>query len=302
MRVKRAIIPAAGLGTRFLPATKAQPKEMLPIVDKPTIQYIVEEAIQAGIEDILIITGKGKNSIEDHFDKALELEIQLNKKGKSDLLNVLNLTNDVNIHYIRQKEAKGLANAVYYAKSFVGQEPFAIMLGDIVMDSKYSFLKYLIDTFEKYNAPVIGVEQVEMEDVSKYGIIDADLMADRVFKINNLVEKPSIEVAPSNMAILGRYLLTPDIFDIIENLKVGKDGEYQLTDALQKLLNYRPMYACEFVGKKYDIGSKSGFLEANISFALKRPELREKLMAYIKKIVYEDETLEPSSEHVYDIV
>ena len=298
MRVKRAIIPAAGLGTRFLPATKAQPKEMLPIVDKPTIQYIVEEAIQAGIEDILIITGKGKNSIEDHFDKALELEIQLNKKGKSDLLNVLNLTNDVNIHYIRQKEAKGLANAVYYAKSFVGQEPFAIMLGDIVMDSKYSFLKYLIDTFEKYNAPVIGVEQVEMEDVSKYGIIDADLMADRVFKINNLVEKPSIEVAPSNMAILGRYLLTPDIFDIIENLKVGKDGEYQLTDALQKLLNYRPMYACEFVGKKYDIGSKSGFLEANISFALKRPELREKLMAYIKKIVYEDETLEPSSEHV----
>lgn len=302
MRVKRAIIPAAGLGTRFLPATKAQPKEMLPIVDKPTIQYIVEEAIQAGIEDILIITGKGKNSIEDHFDKALELEIQLNKKGKSDLLNVLNLTNDVNIHYIRQKEAKGLANAVYYAKSFVGQEPFAIMLGDIVMDSKYSFLKYLIDTFEKYNAPVIGVEQVEMEDVSKYGIIDADLMADRVFKINNLVEKPSIEVAPSNMAILGRYLLTPDIFDIIENLKVGKDGEYQLTDALQKLLNYRPMYACEFVGKKYDIGSKSGFLEANISFALKRPELREKLMAYIKKIVYEDETLEPSSEHVYNIV
>lgn len=301
MRIKKAVIPAAGLGTRFLPATKAQPKEMLPVVDKPTIQYIVEEAIEAGISDILIVTGKGKNCIEDHFDRAPELELQLEKKGKTEYLKLINeVTNKVNIHYIRQKEAKGLANAIYCAKSFVGNEPFAILLGDIIIQSRYSFLGQLINTFERYNSPIIGVEQVAMKDVSKYGIIDGEILEDRIFKINRLVEKPSIDVAPSNIAILGRYILTPDVFEIIEKLPVGKNGEYQLTDALQNMLNKRPLYACECSGKKYDIGSKAGFLEANIDFALKRPDLRDDILAYMRNILNKEELkLEKALEHVY---
>ena len=304
MSIKKAIIPAAGLGTRFLPATKAQPKEMLPIVDKPTIQYIVEEAVEAGITDILIVTGKGKNCIEDHFDRAPELERQLEKKGKMEYLRLINDVSDrVNIHYIRQKEAKGLANAIYCAKSFVGDEPFAILLGDIIIQSKYSFLGQLINTFERYNSPIIGVEEVSMKDVSKYGIIDGDIMDDRIFRIDGLVEKPSVETAPSNIAILGRYILTPDIFEIIEKLPIGKNGEYQLTDALQNLLKSRPLYACECRGKKYDIGSKVGFLEANIDFALKRPDLRDEVLEHMKKIVetYEaDEADEADEENLED--
>lgn len=284
MRVKKAIIPAAGLGTRFLPATKAQPKEMLPIVDKPTIQYIVEEAQASGIVDILIITGRGKNSIEDHFDRSYELEMQLAKSGKSDLLEEVDkITAGVNIHYIRQKEARGLASAIYLAKSFVGDEPFAVLLGDIVTHYRYPFLKLLMNTFEKYDLPVIGVNQVDMREVSNYGIVAAKMQSDGILKIDDLVEKPAIEVAPSNMAILGRYILTPDIFDIIENIEVGKDGEYQLTDALKVMLSQKPMYACEFLGERYDIGSKLGFLEANIDFALRREDLREGLVKYMSK-------------------
>ena len=301
MSIKKAIIPAAGLGTRFLPATKAQPKEMLPIVDKPTIQYIVEEAVEAGITDILIVTGKGKNCIEDHFDKAPELERQLEEKGKTEFLEVINgITDNVNIHYIRQKEAKGLANAIYCAKSFVGREPFAILLGDIIIETKYPFLARLINTFERYNSPIIGVEEVDMKDVSKYGIIDGKIMDDRIFKIDRLVEKPSIEMAPSNIAILGRYVLTSDIFNIIEKLPVGKNGEYQLTDALQELLKTRPLYACECKGKKYDIGSKVGFLEANIDFALKRPDLRDEVLEYMKNVLKKEEiTEEETKENIY---
>ncbi|MBP5427400.1 MAG: UTP--glucose-1-phosphate uridylyltransferase GalU [Clostridiales bacterium] len=301
MSIKKAIIPAAGLGTRFLPATKAQPKEMLPIVDKPTIQYIVEEAVEAGITDILIVTGKGKNCIEDHFDKAPELERQLEEKGKTEFLEVINgITDNVNIHYIRQKEAKGLANAIYCAKSFVGREPFAILLGDIIIETKYPFLARLINTFERYNSPIIGVEEVDMKDVSKYGIIDGKIMDDRIFKIDRLVEKPSIEMAPSNIAILGRYVLTSDIFNIIEKLPVGKNGEYQLTDALQELLKTRPLYACECKGKKYDIGSKVGFLEANIDFALKRPDLRDEVLEYMKNVLKKEEiTEEEAKENIY---
>ena len=301
MSIKKAIIPAAWLGTRFLPATKAQPKEMLPIVDKLTIQYIVEEAVEAGITDILIVTGKGKNCIEDHFDKAPELERQLEEKGKTEFLEVINgITDNVNIHYIRQKEAKGLANAIYCAKSFVGREPFAILLGDIIIETKYPFLARLINTFERYNSPIIGVEEVDMKDVSKYGIIDGKIMDDRLFKIDRLVEKPSIEMAPSNIAILGRYVLTSDIFNIIEKLPVGKNGEYQLTDALQELLKTRPLYACECKGKKYDIGSKVGFLEANIDFALKRPDLRDEVLEYMKNVLKKEEiTEEEAKENIY---
>lgn len=282
MRVKKAIIPAAGLGTRFLPATKAQPKEMLPIVDKPTIQYIMEEIQDAGIVDILIITGKGKNSIEDHFDRSSELEMELAKKGKYSLLDKVDkITSGVNIHYIRQKEAKGLANAIHLAKSFVGDEPFAVLLGDIVTHWRYPFLKLLINAFEKYQTPIIGVNKVDMSEVSNYGIVAAKMQSDGILKIEDLVEKPSIESAPSNMAILGRYVLTPEIFSVIENINVGKDGEYQLTDALKVMLTQREMYACEFLGDRYDIGSKLGFLEANIDFALRRPDLREGLLKYM---------------------
>ena len=292
MRVNKAIIPAAGLGTRFLPATKAQPKEMLPVVDKPAIQYIVEEAVDSGIKDILIITGRGKNSIEDHFDKSLELEMQLMKKGEDKLLEeVRKMTDGVNIHYIRQKEAKGLATAIYCAKSFVGDEPFAVLLGDMITYRDRPFLKELIDMFCKCDCPVIGAGQVKKEEVINYGIIDGHTVQNGWFKIDDLVEKPLANVAPSNMAILGRYILTSDVFDIIKNLDIGKNGEYQLTDALRLLLKQRPMYACEFLGKVYDVGSKIGFLKANIDFALRRPELEKRLLEYIKEVLDEKEAV-----------
>ena len=298
MCVNKAVIPAAGLGTRFLPATKAQPKEMLPIVDKPTIQYIVEEAVESGIKDILIVNGKGKNSIEDHFDKSLELEIQLMKKSENKLLELVRkITDDVNIYYIRQKEAKGLANAISLAKSFVGNEPFAVLLGDMMTCGEEPFLKRLIDMFNKYECPIIGAGRVKIEEVSNYGIIDVDKIENGFLKINNLVEKPSKEVAPSNIAILGRYILTPDIFDMIKKLDIGKNGEYQLTDALRMLIKQKPMYACEFLGKVYDIGSKIGFLKANIDFALKRPELKESLLKYLEEVLQKEEIKD--KEHIF---
>lgn len=282
MKVKKAIIPAAGLGTRFLPATKAQPKEMLPIVDKPTIQYIIEEAIASGIEEILIITGRNKKCIEDHFDKSVELEIELEKAGKADLLEVVRDISDmVDIHYIRQKEPKGLGHAIHCAKTFVGNEPFAVLLGDDVVYSEVPCLKQLIDCYDEYKTTILGVQTVPEENVSKYGIVEGIHIEDRVYKVKDLVEKPSVEDAPSNVAILGRYIITPQIFEILENTAPGKNGEIQLTDALKTLISQEAMYAYNFEGKRYDVGDKLGFLQATIEYALRKPELKEEFVNYL---------------------
>lgn len=282
MKVKKAIIPAAGLGTRFLPATKAQPKEMLPIVDKPTIQYIIEEAVASGIEEILIITGRNKKCIEDHFDKSIELELELEKSGKTELLEMVkNISDMVDIHYIRQKEPKGLGHAIHCAKTFVGNEPFAVLLGDDVVDSRKPCLKQLLDCFNEYKTTILGVQKVPEESVSKYGIVNGIHIEDRVYKVKDLVEKPSLEEAPSNIAILGRYIITPEIFNILENTAPGKNGEIQLTDALKTLISKEAMYAYNFDGKRYDVGDKLGFLEATVEFALKKEELREDFIQYL---------------------
>jgi len=282
MKVKKAIIPAAGLGTRFLPATKAQPKEMLPIVDKPTIQYIIEEAVASGIEEILIITGRNKKCIEDHFDKSVELELELERAGKSELLELVRGISDmVDIHYIRQKEPRGLGHAIYCAKTFVGDEPFAVLLGDDVVDSETPCLKQLIDCYSEYKTTILGVQTVAKDNVSKYGIVDGIHIEDRVYKVKDLVEKPSIEEAPSNIAILGRYIITPEIFNILGNTKPGKGGEIQLTDALKSLISKEAMYAYNFEGKRYDVGDKLGFLEATIEFALKKEELKSEFIEYL---------------------
>jgi len=286
LKVRKAIIPAAGLGTRFLPATKAQPKEMLPIVDKPTIQYIVEEAIMSGIEDIIIISGRSKRAIEDHFDKSYELEQELKNKGKDQLLKeVQDISNLANIHYIRQKEAKGLGHAIYCAKSFIGNEPFAVLLGDDIVDSEVPCIKQLIDVYNEYKTTVLGVQPVSEEDVSKYGIVGGKPVDDRVYKVKDVVEKPDRENAPSNVAILGRYIITPQIFEHLENVKPGKGGEIQLTDALKSLIQHEAMYAYDFVGKRYDVGNKLGFLQATVEFALKREDLRDDFEAYLKKLL-----------------
>lgn len=286
MKVKKAIIPAAGLGTRFLPATKAMPKEMLPIVDKPTIQYIIEEAVAAGIEEILIITGRNKKPIEDHFDKAIELELNLEKGGKQDLLDIVNeSTNMANIHYIRQKEPKGLGHAVSCAKAFVGNEPFAVMLGDDIVDSEVPCLKQLIEAYEEKNATILGVQEVKKENVNKYGIVKGLKVSDRTYKVEDLVEKPKVEEAPSNVAILGRYIITPEIFNILENTKPGKGGEIQLTDALKTLISKEEMYAYVFEGRRHDVGDKLGFLQATVEYALKREDLKVEFKNYLKDIV-----------------
>jgi UTP--glucose-1-phosphate uridylyltransferase len=285
MKVKKAIIPAAGLGTRFLPATKAQPKEMLPIVDKPTIQYIIEEAVASGIEEILIITGRNKRAIEDHFDKSVELEQELEAHSKDELLSMVrDISNMVNIHYIRQKEPRGLGHAISCAKTFVGNEPFAVMLGDDVVDSKVPCLKQLIDCFDEYKTTILGVQEVPQEDVSKYGIVKGMHIEDRVYKVKDLVEKPKVEEAPSNIAILGRYIITPQIFDILDKTTPGKGGEIQLTDALRTLIQNEAMYAYNFEGRRYDVGDKLGFLEATVEFALKREDLKKPFMEYLLTI------------------
>jgi UTP--glucose-1-phosphate uridylyltransferase len=282
MRVKKAIIPAAGLGTRFLPATKAQPKEMLPIVDKPTIQYIIEEAVASGIEQILIITGRNKRAIEDHFDKSVELENELELHGKEELLTVVkDISNMADIYYIRQKEPKGLGHAISCAKTFVGNEPFAVMLGDDVVDSKVPCLKQLIDCYNEYKTSIIGVQDVPKEEVYKYGIVKGMYIEDRVYKVKDLVEKPKVEDAPSNIAILGRYIINPSIFEILENTIPGKGGEIQLTDALRILTGSEAMYAYNFEGRRYDVGDKLGFLEATVEYALKREELKKPFIEYL---------------------
>ncbi|WP_195939980.1 UTP--glucose-1-phosphate uridylyltransferase GalU [Romboutsia sp. 1001713B170131_170501_G6] len=297
MTVKKAIIPAAGLGTRFLPATKSQPKEMLPIVDKPTLQYIIEEAIESGIEEILIITGRNKKSIEDHFDKSVELELELEQKGKTEMLEMVrNISNMVNIHYIRQKEPKGLGHAIHCAKSFIGNEPFAVLLGDDIVDNETPCLKQLIGAYDEYKTSILGVQEVAKEDTCKYGILDVKHIEDRVYKVKDMVEKPAVEEAPSNIAILGRYIITPAIFDILENQEPGKGGEIQLTDALKTLGNQEAIYAYNFEGRRYDVGDKFGFLEATIDFALKRDNLRDDLMNYMRKIVNEEDKKEIVSD------
>ena len=285
--VKKAVIPAAGLGTRFLPATKAQPKEMLPIVDKPTLQYIIEEAVASGVEEILIITGRNKKSIEDHFDKSVELELELENKGKTDLLEIVRgISNMVNIHYIRQKEPKGLGDAIYCARYFIGDEPFAIMLGDDMVDNGQGppCLKQLIDAYETHNASILGVQEVDKENTDKYGIIDGQKLSDNIYKVKALVEKPDSDQAPSNVAILGRYIITPQIFDILGQIPPGKNGEIQLTDALEILKDKEDMYAYVFEGRRYDLGDKLGFLQATVDAALKKPELRDEFLRYLNQV------------------
>lgn len=286
MKVRKAIIPAAGLGTRFLPATKAQPKEMLPIVDKPTIQYIIEEAIDAGIEDILIITGKHKRAIEDHFDKSLELEFALKEKGKDELLSLVEeISNLVDIHYVRQKEPKGLGHAIYCARTFIGDEPFAVLLGDDVMTAEESVIGQMMKVFAEKGNPVLGVQQVAKKDVDKYGIVKYSSQTDRVYQVDDLIEKPALDEAPSNLAILGRYIITPDIFPILAETKPGRNNEIQLTDALQELARKRQVYAYNFLGKRYDVGNKMGFLQATVEFALNRDDLGGRFRKYLKDVL-----------------
>lgn len=267
-KVRKAIIPAAGLGTRFLPATKAMPKEMLPIVDKPTIQYIVEEAIASGIEDIIIVTGKGKRAIEDHFDNAFELEQNLIQKGKYDLLEKVKEPSKVDIHYIRQKEPKGLGHAVWCARNFIGDEPFAVLLGDDIVQAETPCLKQLIDQYEQTFSSVIGVQKVPDNETHRYGIIDPLEQHGRRYQVRQFVEKPAPGTAPSNLAIMGRYILTPKIFLFLEKQEAGAGGEIQLTDAIQKLNEIQRVFAYEFEGKRYDVGEKIGFIKTTIEFAL----------------------------------
>ncbi len=287
MKVRKAVIPAAGLGTRFLPATKAMPKEMLPIVDKPTIQYIIEEAIASEIKEILIVTGKCKRAIEDHFDRSIALELELEKKDKHELLEMVrNLSEMVDIHYIRQKDPKGLGHAIYCARTFVGNEPFAVLLGDdIVHNDEKPCLKQMLESYDHYQTSILGVQEVAFQEVSKYGIIEGEKVADRVYKISGLVEKPSIEEAPSNVAILGRYIINPGIFEILEHTEPGKGGEIQLTDALKELAHQEDIYAYNFEGKRYDVGNKQGFLEATVEAALRRDDLRKEFLEYLIKVV-----------------
>ncbi|NWQ39507.1 UTP--glucose-1-phosphate uridylyltransferase GalU [Bacillus sp. EB106-08-02-XG196] len=285
-RVKKAIIPAAGLGTRFLPATKAMPKEMLPILNKPTIQYIVEEAIESGIEDIIIVTGKGKRAIEDHFDIALELEKNLIEKEKWDLLEKVKAPSKLtDIHYIRQKEALGLGHAVWCARKFIGNEPFAVLLGDDIVQADPPCLKQLINQHDKTHSSVIGVKRVSEEETHRYGVIDPLEQFGRSFQVRNFVEKPPQGMAPSNLAIIGRYIFTPEIFMFLDKQEIGAGGEIQLTDAIQKLNQIQRVFAYEFEGERFDVGEQLGFIETTIEFALQNEELREDLLAFLAKKV-----------------
>lgn len=285
MRVRKAIIPAAGLGTRFLPATKAQPKEMLPIVDKPTIQYIIEEAVEAGIQDIIIVTGRNKRSIEDHFDRSIELELELEKGGKQEMLDMVKEISEMaNIHYIRQKEPRGLGHAILAARHFIGDEPFAVLLGDDVVVAKQPCLGQMLDVFREYQTSILGVQTVAREVVNKYGIIAGKQVDDRVYKVTDMVEKPAVAEAPSNVAVLGRYIITPEIFRFLETQDEGCGGEIQLTDALKRLAKEQAMYAYDFKGHRYDVGTKSGFIQANIEFALRTEELREEMKDYLQRL------------------
>ncbi|MEH7400102.1 UTP--glucose-1-phosphate uridylyltransferase GalU [Gottfriedia acidiceleris] len=288
-KVRKAIIPAAGLGTRFLPATKAMPKEMLPIVDKPTIQYIIEEAIEAGIEDIIIVTGKGKRAIEDHFDISFELEQNLLEKKKYDILERVQESSKVEIHYIRQKEPRGLGHAVWCARKFIGDEPFAVLLGDDIIQAEVPGVEQLIQQYELTHSSVIGVQEVPEDEAYRYGIVDPVEKDGRRYQVRNFVEKPAKGTQPSNLAIMGRYLLTPEIFEFLEEQEVGAGGEIQLTDAIQKLNKIQRVFAYDFEGKRYDVGEKLGFITTTIDFALQRDDLRDDLLDYIKQKLNEVE-------------
>ena len=283
--VRKAIFPVAGLGTRFLPATKASPKEMLPLVDKPLIQYVVEEAISSGIEEIIIITGRGKRAIEDHFDVSYELEDMLRQKGKRKLLaEVQQISNMLDICYVRQKEPAGLGHAILCARNLVRDEPFAVLLGDDVVDADVPVLKQMLKVYDTYNAPVVAIQEVDRSQVSNYGIIKGTLIEEGIYRVSEMVEKPSVEEAPSNLAIIGRYILTPDIMGLLGKTRPGSGKEIQLTDALRDLTKIRPVYAYKFHGKRYDAGDKLGFLKATVEFALKNKEFGEEFRHYLNTL------------------
>jgi UTP--glucose-1-phosphate uridylyltransferase len=287
MKLRKAVFPAAGLGTRFLPATKAQPKEMLPLVDKPIIQYVIEEAVAAGLTNIIMVTGRGKNAIEDHFDVSYELERQLEERGKHDLLaQVRTIANMVTVSYVRQGEALGLGHAVLMSRDLVGDEPFAVMLGDDIIDSEIPCMKQMVEVFERYEAPVIAVQTVPRKYISAYGVVDAvpEPGNDRVYRIRDMVEKPPADKAPSDLAIIGRYILTPDIFAALEKTERDEGGEIQLTNGLRALADKRPVYAYRFEGKRHDAGNKLGFLKATVEFALKREDLGGDFREYLKSL------------------
>jgi len=282
--IKKAVIPAAGIGTRFLPATKAQPKEMLPIIDTPTIQYVVQEAVDSGIEDILIISGKGKRAIEDHFDRNFELEYMLENKNNGGVLNEIRRISDMaNIHFIRQKEMKGLGDAIYHARLHTGDEPFAVLLGDTVLDSIIPVTQQLADIYNQYQQSIIGVEVVPQEKVNRYGIVGGTNISDKLMEITKLIEKPTVKQAPSNLAIAGRYILTPEIFKALEQTSPGKNNEIQLTDAMKILLKRENIYSYTIEGKRYDIGSKIDYLKTTVEFGLKRKEFSEEFRAFLKE-------------------
>ena len=285
MQIRKAVLPAAGLGTRFLPATKAQPKEMLPIVDKPTIQYVVEEAAASGIEHIIIVTGRGKNAIEDHFDRSLELQIALERKGNDGQLKEIQRISELaSFCYVRQKEPLGLGHAILVTRALVGNEPFAVLLGDDLIDAEVPCLRQMISAFDKYRSSIIAVQQVPREETSSYGIIDHKPVEDSVYRIEDLVEKPTPDTAPSDLAIIGRYILTPEIFDALEQTPPDEGGEIQLTNGLRILLRTQAIYGLAFRGRRYDAGSKLGFLKATVQFALKRPDLAPGFRSYLKTL------------------
>jgi len=288
--IKKAVIPAAGLGTRFLPATKAQPKEMLPIIDTPTIQYVVQEAIDSGIDDILIISGKGKRAIEDHFDRNTELEHILEQKGESDLATSISRIGEMaNIHYIRQKQLNGLGDAIYYARQHTGDEPFVVMLGDTINDAVIPVTQQLIDIYNQYHQTIIAVERVPLDKIQMYGIVSGDEVSERVYKVNQLIEKPRPTQTRSNLAVAGRYILTPTIYSMLEKVKPGKNNEIQLTDAIQLLLQRESVYAFIFEGKRYDVGNKLDYLKTTVEMALKREEFAGQFLDFLKSIVAQAE-------------
>lgn len=287
--IKKAVIPAAGLGTRFLPATKAQPKEMLPIIDTPTIQYVVQEAVDAGIEDILIISGKGKRALEDHFDRNIELEMALKSKNRSAFNEIRKISDMANIHYVRQKELLGLGDAIYQAKYHIGDEPFAVLLGDTIIHSVIPVTQQLIDIYEQYKQIIVGVEQVPAEKISRYGVVGGKKLNDSIWQLSEMVEKPSPEEAPSNLAFAGRYILTPDIFKAIEETKPGKNNEIQLTDAMKRFLKRGSVYSYTIEGRRYDIGDKLDYLKTTVEFGLLRKEFRTEFKEFIKEIIKEND-------------
>lgn len=289
-RIRKAVFPAAGLGTRFLPATKAQPKEMLPLVDRPIIQYVIEEAVASGLKNIIIVTGRGKNAIEDHFDVSFELEKILEGRGKTELLEqVRSVSELIHISYVRQKEALGLGHAILMTRELIGDEPFAVFLGDDIIESQVACMKQMMDVYDQVHGSVVALEPVPPEEISRYGVIDGvpvgnDSPSNRIFKINNMVEKPPRETAPSNLAIIGRYILTPEIFESLERTRAGAGGEIQLTDGLKDLLQTQPIYGYQFEGKRHDAGDKLGFLKATVEFALKREDLGKPFREYLKSL------------------